>query len=291
MSVESPAGRPRKSGKTSASALTDVLRLELDDVAAPFPDETSLITQRHGSYRFDYLWKPKLGAKKVFVLFSGDAKRTKLDPPVFQRWKWADFFPGHCLYVSDPMLHMDPDIGLAWYAGTPDLDPLDVVAARLRTLLPVLGLAEADVTAYGSSGGGFAALRLLTKIPAASAISINPQTDITKFKWSSPDRYARVCLQKDDRHAARDSFPDRMDLLRHVDSLKRSRIVVVQNRLDTHHYLAHYKPFCTAMGEDADENLDAGNFRRILFDDPGGHVSAETPDVFERSLHIVESWT
>lgn len=280
---------PTKSGKTSASTLGNIRTLDVTSGADFQLGETALFRCEVARQRYDYLWQPKPNATRLFVLFSGDAKRDLYEPPVFQRWSWADHFPGHCLYVSDPMLHMSPDIGLAWYSGTESVDPLEVITQHVLGILPQLGLVSADVTAYGSSGGGFAAIRLTTKHPDISAIAINPQTNIAKFAYKTPDLYARTCLNRSDRHRALADFPERMDLLSHVPTLKQRKLILIQNRLDLHHYDDHYTPFCRAMGCTGEENLTEGNLRRILFDHEGGHGKAETPEAFATALWILQS--
>ncbi|MFN3525824.1 MAG: glycosyltransferase [Paracoccus sp. (in: a-proteobacteria)] len=285
-----PRGRALRNGprKTSSAALSEIAVVDLA-VQEPKSDVSSLMTETVGGHRFDYLWAPKPGAERIFVLFSGDAQREKNDPPVFQRWSWAPHFPGHCLYVSDPMLHMHPEMGLAWYAGTEDLDPLEPIIRRVLEMTRLTGLQARDVVAYGSSGGGFAALRMVAMLPEAAAVAINPQTNIVRFKWASPDFYARICLNQPDRDAAMAAFPHRLDLGKHVKELRKRRLVLIQNRVDTHHLNKHYIPFCREMGATPNENRDSGLFRRILFDHEGGHGRAETPEMFAAALDIVRS--
>lgn len=263
--------------------------LDLSTGDHPSPDRTVLLKEIVDSHRYDYLWAPKEGSKRLFILFSGDAQRKKNNPPVFQRWSWAPNFPGHCLYVSDPMLHLHPDMGLAWYAGTQDHDPLEAIIRRVQGMLPILGLTPSEVWTYGSSGGGYAALRIASMFPEVSAIAINPQTNIANYEMRSPDHYAKVCLGRTNRHEALRDFPRRMDLSQHVAELRQRRVVLIQNKLDTHHYEEHYKPFCATMGEGDAQNLDSGLFRRILFAHDGGHTKAETPEVFEAVMNIVEN--
>lgn len=252
-------------------------------------DEPTLLREKIGGHSFDYLWSPKAGAKRMFVLFSGDVKRGKNSPPVFQRWSWSSLFPGHCLYVSDPMIFMDPEIGLAWYSGTERLDPIEFIIRRIKAIAAQVRLSESSIIAYGSSGGGFAALRMSSMMNDISAVAINPQTNIAKFKWRSPDLYARVCLNRQDRYIALEDFPLRMDLLTHIENLKDRRIIIAQNRLDTHHLSEHFIPFCAKMGMPDSDNRTEGLFRRIIFEHKGGHGRAETPEVFSAIMKILES--
>lgn len=98
-------------GKTSLDELRALPRSEWHEGANLPLEGPELFHSTRAGLTYDLLWSPKPGAKRLFVLFSGDAMRSKNNPPVFQRWSWAPQFPGHCLYVSDPTLLMAPSEG------------------------------------------------------------------------------------------------------------------------------------------------------------------------------------
>jgi hypothetical protein len=241
-------------------------------------------------FRFDLLWRPNPGHRRLFVFFSGDAMRSRNDPPVFQRWSWGPHFPGHCLYFSDPSLYLHPRLGLAWYAGTQKYDPLPAIARTIREICLAQDIPLSRVFSYGSSGGGFAALRLLSMLPDIGAIAINAQTNVTRYEKKNTERYLDICFAKRDRVQALKDYPQRLSLFVHVPVLLGRRIIYIQNEMDTHHYDIHYRPFCGAMGSDAEANETEGPFRRLLFAHEGGHTKAETPEVFGKALDIVRSF-
>jgi len=280
---------PSPSLKISGLSLQHLPTHDLADLEANLPDEAALMHLDVQGLRHDFLWQPSACAtQRLFVLFSGDAVRGRNAPPVFQRWSWADRFPGHCLYVSDPTLHLDRHMGLAWYAGTRDLDPLDAVASVVRRLSARLGLGEDRVVSYGSSGGGFAAMRLGLKLPELTMVAINPQTVVTAYHQKAVEKYLRICLGMTDRAQALAAWPERLSLLASIDRLRGRRLVYAQNTLDTHHHQDHYLPFCAALGVDP-QPCDHGPMRRVLFADPGGHNKGETPQVFAQLMHAVEA--
>lgn len=115
---------PKAAGKVSLSSLSHIPQFEINDQINCDLKTPTLYLEKEGKHRIDYLWQPNLEHDRLFVLFSGNAMRSKNDPPVFQRWSWSKHFPGSCLYVSDPSLYLSKDIGLAWYSGADTFDPL-----------------------------------------------------------------------------------------------------------------------------------------------------------------------
>lgn len=278
-----------KSGKTSLLQLQDLDRVsyagQLEHI-----NRTALYYFEDQGLHYDFLWRPKTQSNKLFVFFSGDAMRKKYNPPVFQRQSWAGRVPGHCLFISDPMLYIDSGLGLAWYSGTELQDPLLRIAELIQQVVADLGLSLADVVAYGSSGGGYAALRLSLVLPDIAVICINPQTDITEYETRGVERYLRVCWQGIRRAEAKTRFASRLSLLPAAEQKKFSnkRIVYVQNVMDTHHFEAHFKPFCAAVGI-APVASNTQSISVILFSHPDGHAKAETDEVFRQAIEYVVS--
>lgn len=280
---------PRQPGKFSLEKLRGLALSDWTDTTRLSTIDPEIYTFETGGFRFDMLWHPASdpAEKRLFVLFSGDALREKYDPPVFQRFGWAPFFPGHCLFVSDPSIYLDDSLGLAWYAGTAAFDPMPVIAGQVERVCAQVGIAADDVYTYGSSGGGFAALRALTVLPRARAVAINPQTEITAYRHKTVERYLRLCFGTKDRAAVLATHPRRLSLIANADALTGRSIALIQNRLDTHHYEDHYKPLCAALSVDDGDAPEAAPVHRLLFDDKGGHIVAEPADVFDKTMRMV----
>lgn len=276
-----------KSGKTSLLQLQDLDRVsyagQLEHI-----NRTALYYFEDQGLHYDFLWRPKTQSNKLFVFFSGDAMRKKYNPPVFQRQSWASRVPGHCLFISDPMLYIDSSLGLAWYSGTELQDPLLRIAELIQQVVADLGLSLADVVAYGSSGGGYAALRLSLVLPDIAVICINPQTDITEYETRGVEKYLRLCWQGIGRAEAKTRFAARFSLLPAAEQKKfnHRRIIYVQNVMDTHHFEEHFKPFCEAVGI-APVSSHTQYISVILFSHPDGHAKAETDEVFKQAIDYV----
>ncbi|GGL78985.1 glycosyltransferase [Wenxinia marina] len=267
----------RRGLKDSAETLDHLPRRDYPGPDA-LGDEPAIYAATHEGWRYDLLFSPKAGADRLFVFFSGNAMRKKYNPPVFQRWKWAPAMPGHCLYISDPTILLDDALGLAWYCGTPDHDPQDRIAALIREIAMAQGVAPEGITTYGSSGGGFAALRILPALPGASAIAINPQIDVTRYQTKNVEQYTGIAIGTRDRAEALARMP-RLSLLNRTEALAGRRIAYLQNTLDLHHMSAHYRLFREEM-----QRLGSRTFHPVLFTAEGGHGAAETPEAMVKAF-------
>lgn len=253
-----------------------------------FTENEAIYAYEEGRFTYHMLFKRSSEhSNRLFVLFSGDARGAKGPPPVFQRWTWANRFPGHTLFVSDPTLLLDEKLTLAWYAGVSDEDPMPVVARLVAALAQKLGVQPADICSYGSSGGGFAATRLSLFLPEIQVVAINPQTDVTKYQ-SNISRFLKVFSGNPSRDHAAEHFSDRLSLLRHLEALKQRRIFYLQNVQDTHHVDAHFAPFAAQLGLARDNGFRKGAVRTIFFDHEGGHKAAEIPEVFDMVMDLIK---
>lgn len=268
----------------------------ISDVTAKFNDSNdfyenldscSLIREVVSGVQYDFLWAPKENADKIFVFFSGDILRKKNSPPVFQRWSWAKFFPGSCLYVSDPTLVKYSQLTLAWYLGDAQFDPMEYICSFISELASKLGVLNKDIVLYGSSGGGFAALRSVCFMNDQKIVAINPQIDLSQYDNKSFDKYLATCFDGVNRDNAFSALKGKSDIRSIVPSIGRSKIVYVQNDYDLHHYNIHFKLFCDSLGEDYNvETLD-DKFCKIIFSHPDGHGKAETQEAFDKILGCI----
>ncbi|WP_420340720.1 hypothetical protein [Roseibium sp.] len=285
---------PSRSGKFTLEDLKNVKSVSWSETRRVSLREPQIFVEEKDGFKFDYLWHPNANAdhKRLFVLFSGDAMRKTNDPPVFQRWSWAKFFPGHCLFVSDPTLYLNDRLGLAWYAGNSDFDPMPHISATVNSITEQLNIKSEHVCTYGSSGGGFASIRALLFLPDALSVAINPQTCITKYEKKSVERYLRLAYDTDDRALALKKYHTRLNLLEHAETLRSKKILLIQNRLDTHHYEEHYKPLCEVLGYDVNQKCsDDMHLQRLLFSHEAGHGKAEPQEVFSQAMEIIIRWS
>lgn len=217
---------------------------------------------------------PKHRSDRLAVFFSGFVNRKQLALPVFRRWEWHAEVPAHALYISDPTLETCEDLGLGWYIGTAERDCMEDIAALIRGVAQSLSVTERNIVFYGSSGGGFAALRALRWFPLAATIAVNPQTRLTAFRAHSLTNYLARFFGGIGKEAFAQSYPIRNALVEALAECRDSSVLYVQNRLDDHHVTSH---LCE-LYQDRDGVLTPTHFRNqqlILFEDPQGHDTAE----------------
>lgn len=233
--------------------------------------------------QYDFIVDPKPETGKLIVFFSGDAKRKSFEPPVFQRWSWASKFPATCVYVSDPALYHLENLGLAWYAGYQGGDYLQHIWSVVDSLLPRFGVTPGSVYSYGSSGGGYAALRSARYSADLQVVAINPQTDLWRYPLKFTSRLARASYGVKN---LRDVEPEEHYKFSALDPqvvARAKRIFLAQNQHDTEHYENHYSPFI----EFANTTPHAHKLVTKVFMDESGHAGGENKETFQEILEFM----
>lgn len=278
--------RKRKSqAKVDLRAFDGVPSYNYDRELVGSCGQTSIFSKYKDGFNYDFVLSKKK-TTKLFVVFSGYADRKKLSPPVFQRWKWVDRFPGSVLYVSDPSLYLSDNLALAWYIGTDKVDHFRTISTIVTEISQELQVKSEDIIAYGSSGGGYAAIRLGDFIPDICCVAINPQTEIKKYYRPAVNSFLKVCFNKQFDDFDFDENSDRFSLLRSSENEK--RVILAQNLIDERHFFHHYLPYCKARGIDGTKPSGSCRFKTILFTHNGGHSGAETSAVFSEIMSSID---
>lgn len=244
-----------------------------------------LYTEHFDAEQYDFVFAPKPETKRLIVFFAGDARRSKFEPPVFQRWSWAAKFPASCLYFSDPALYHHDNLGLAWYAGNDHGDYLEHVAMIVTSVAQAMGVAHDQVFSYGSSGGGFAALRFARYFEGLGVIAVNPQTDLWGYPVKWTNRLARACYGVETLSDVPVDHQYKFSALDPAVLHSARSIFLAQNEQDRDHHEKHFEPFNQYA-----ESLGLGD--RVsgrVFSDASGHAGAEDQGTFDEILGIVKS--
>lgn len=157
---------------------------------------------------------PKSTRLPVLALFNGaiDPMRAA-GKPVFQRFSWNEEFQASTAYFHDSTQTLHPTLRISWGLGDGVLTLAPLHAGALegyRTALETqLGAQQPNLHLFGSSAGGFQALRVATLLSDASTLVNNPQLDWLKYEVRSAVRdvlstvYAHVPQdQVRDQHGA-----------------------------------------------------------------------------------------
>lgn len=150
------------------------------------------------------------------------------------------------LSISDPSLYLSPELNLSWFSGS-RIQP-DLITALARIIKKTAAATGAPrVVLFGGSGGGFISLKLLEHLPQATAVVMNPQTDIEKYHEKHVQRYIDLAW-KGDRDLLRSTVGTAV-----FDSVEVARdsaqVIYMQNANDFFHIKAHLTPFRERFGK------------------------------------------
>lgn len=205
---------------------------------------------------------------KIIVMFNGALTPGKVaaEKAIFQRWSWAKHFKHPVAVIADPLTIDKNPIHLGWYLGATGRNALPEMVgpllASIREKSP-----DSKIVAFGSSGGGFAAIGGTLLGLFDEAIAINPQVDVLKFEVrDAVDRFMKK----------RGGMPCDSDLKSYKFSRIKAcgKIRYVQNRSDHHHFEIHYRPFrnlCLAS-----DMVDKISFTEYD-DEKAGHMPPHLP--------------
>ena len=256
-------------------------------VMRPKPEERTVLLS--GQYwKFPALYFDGKGQQGLFVMLSAAIDRTKQRLPVFNRWTWAQMgkFPGHVLCVADPTLDLHDDMKLGWYLGTDEHDASEELSRFILRFAEALGIPPDKIIIWGSSGGGFSALSLASRIEKATAVAINAQTDIFAYEFTrTTEAVKQNCFRNQTATHIQEHFGPRINMAQAWRNNRSSRAILIQNTLDTHHYACHFKPFWEALGgTDEGGATPDGRHYAWIYNDSRGHAPESEhmiPDILD----------
>ena len=227
----------------------------------------------------------KNDAKKprLFIFLNGaiSEESQKKHYPYFNRISWSDKFNGHCLYLYDASLDLVENYTLGWYRGVKNNHLNDKYVEIIRTFIRLLEISEENLCFYGSSGGGFAALKFAESFKGATVIAINAQTNILKYVGVlAVSRFEKVF----DVERSKDEIEVNVRNLQKNDT----KLVIVQNIQDTNHYRDHFLPFWSKFSNAQEGWCRLGRSYALIYDHESGH-GGEPAEVFEQIMGIINN--
>lgn len=212
-----------------------LLNLRLDEIeaAGQLPSGRFDITVSGDLALPVYLYKKRPASESLFVFFNGaGSKDVKIAG--FNRYSWFQTMPGDCLYICDPLVLKHKGVGLAWYLGYNDNDLLAQIATLLQRLVAAHGYRR--IYSYGSSGGGFTALKLAEYL-RIRAIGLNSQLDCKNY-----------VSFKEFLQGTGNQLTSEFEARTEVRPGPWSDYLIVQNAMDEHHMRSHLIPFLRKHG-------------------------------------------
>ena len=232
--------------------------------------------------------------QRLFVMTTAAVDRNEMALPSFNRWTWAGAgnFPGHVLCIADPTLELDGTMKLGWYLGTAQHDATNDLCNFVLRFADELGIPQEKIVFWGSSGGGFAALALASRIEGATAVAINPQTDVLAYEIDRVVKMVKdLCFNGQNESDILQDYSPRLNMIQAWEGNQKSRTILVQNKLDLHHYNCHFKPFWTALGGHPTGGWSQGTRHyALLYEDVRGHGS-ESKQMIPEILQVIDANT
>jgi hypothetical protein len=268
---------------TSVEALAEALR----------PDEAQRLDLVVDALTYSLVTGPRRPGPLFLLLRGAEPDRGVVPLPRFSRYSWREDFPGTVVCIADPTLHLDDKLMLGWYFGSADHDVVAHLCRITEALCARLDLTIADAVFYGSSGGGFAAMQCAARLGrGATAVAVNPQTDVLRFPIAATvDAFLAACCGGLGREEASRRFGARLSLTlawqRHPAA--EARCVIVQNTSDRAHYRDHYGPFAKAWGVQDNGRSADGRMASITYAHPSGHAAEPremVPRIVQTALEL-----
>lgn len=211
----------------------------------------------HRGIPIDVRHEPR-GFDTTTVFFHPAVVRAKF--PVFIGGGVSEALPTNRIFISDPSLYLNDDLRLAWYAGSHRQDKLQwAIRGMLRSLIP----AGQRVVMFGASGGGFAALYYAAHFPGATAVPINPQTNLANYTRGAVDLYGRLAWNLTGINLV-ERIPAVTDLVSLYRQPRDARVFYIQNKNDSTHMDGHFDPFMDSLPE-------GHSVHPVIIDGPEGH--------------------
>ena len=275
-------------GKVSGAHIKDLDRLSIFNSSQIFRSAIYNFSEHGFSFDVALFKNDHSLFNRLYVFFSGSADRSIFTMPVFHRWSWHSQFPGHCLYISDPTLKRSEELSLGWYIGDYNHDINLNIVKIIRSVAHNLSVAKESIVLYGSSGGGFAALRALSILNSSCAIVINPQTKLTSFVGNSLEKYLEAFFDGITKTEFQSRYIERNSIKAISQKIANSRIVYAQCIEDTHHVNHHLSElFSFNNGRWQSDFLK--NSHLELFSDTRGHLHGEPNELVPKLLSLVHN--
>lgn len=248
-----------------------------------------------GPVPIDVLLRLKPGAPVVFSFHGNTPRNPDLKLPVFTGLNVTRDLDASFAALSDPTLYLDPELKLAWYAGSSGWDLQSILKRVLRKIATI---AKADDLIFlGGSGGGFASLYYAANFPGSLALVWNPQTDIGAYNPPHVTEYGRMAFGLADHASTVSALPTLTEsvLARTFGGSLHNQIIYLQNNTDGH-VITHMHPFLASLGTNV-EGLERGvdfngeiipGFRLYMANWGDGHVPP-SPAALTRLLNAAVS--
>jgi hypothetical protein len=196
-------------------------------------------------FNYDFLLTARPGTV-LLCHFHGNAPREGNSLPIFTGLGVTIGITTSMFVPSDPTLALDASLSLAWHFGCDGIRLQAITVSIVKKLQKILYAPR--VVAWGGSGGGLAAIRVVRDISDSIALVWNPQTNIAQYNPMHVIRYLRIAFPT---IAGAGAFPSDGEQFPSLctnefsDSYK-GCILYLQESTD-HHVNVHLAPFIASF--------------------------------------------
>ncbi|WP_086991199.1 hypothetical protein [Agrococcus casei] len=241
------------------SPATQTLFKSLPDFLAADSYKNGVLTIQHGGIPIDIKFDGR-GHDTTTIFFHAALSSGTAKFPIFAGQLMSEDLPTNRIHVSDPTMLIDDNLMLGWYAGNHRQPKLQTT---LRFILGALIPPDQRVVTFGASGGGFASLYYAGRFDGATAIAVNPQTNIARYIPQAVDRYTQLGWKVRGTNKI-GTVPAITNLVWRYKRPVPNRAFYVQNLNDTFHMANHYSPFIDAVHAE-------NEVHSLMFDGKKGH--------------------
>ncbi len=238
---------------------------------------------------FDFFLDYKENNKMVIML-PGALDRSK-NINNFQRFSWSDDANYSLLTLLDPTIQESNNLGIGWFQGTKDNYALPKLINLLKNILKINKISEKNISFFGSSAGGFSALKLANSFLNSKIIVINPQIYIYKYSKNEYEKLISYSYKELSKDEIISLYKDR--LMVDVDfTIRKEMIYYYQNIRDRDHLEKHLNPYLKTLNRELFQLLDLNDkvtsdkkLYIFKYNDP---ESGHSPPNKEKTLAIIE---
>lgn len=181
--------------------------------------------------------------KKSLVVMLPGATSRRHGHRDFQRYTWAEEFPdSDIIAFSDPTIKNGNKLTIGWFQNSEETFGVNVVSRLIDKLITAHHYKESETLIWGSSAGGFTALKLGEVLDKVSVLAINPQLFLYNYQKVHYDALLASVYGGMAHQDVLRSFKDRI-VVSNAIAQREGRTVIIQNESDTRHVLRHLRPF------------------------------------------------
>ncbi|WP_439843478.1 hypothetical protein [Aeromonas dhakensis] len=221
----------------------------------------------------------KSNSDKLIICSPGAIDATKVTPPFYHRWSWANKFSESTIVISDPTLETGK-FNIGWFLGVQEQYAITKIVNVISKIASQLMIARENTIFYGSSAGGFSSLIMSAYLKGSKAIVQNPQIDIKKYHGNY---YAEIIKNNFNNL---DVPPERTNVVALFEQQKHiPNVYYIQNTYDSHHFDLHFKIFIEGLSK-IKKNVIINS--EIVFDLYSSKTQGHDADTFEVAIERLD---